>query len=157
MIKNNRTLQSGQSMIEFGLVAIVFILLVLGVFDLGRVVFYYSNLSNAAREGARYGAVHPDDMTGITDTICKYSTGIDLGCPDPSATVCGDALDPAVTCPDPLTSTLTIATQPHAVIDDDYMHIHLTYAFRPVTPLIAAFLSGGKIDLNIESTMRIER
>ncbi len=148
--------QNGQAIIEFGLVAILFFMIVLGIFDLGRAVFYYSNLSNAAREGARYGAVHPDDNAGITAAVCQFSTGVGLGCPSPATTVCGASLDPAVACPDPPTTTLTIAKEPHAVTNDNYIQIHLIYNFSPVTPMIALFLDGGQIPLNIETTMRIE-
>jgi hypothetical protein len=130
-------------------------LLLLGVFDLGRAVFYYSNLSNAAREGARYGAVNPEDPDGIKAAVCRLSAGIELGCPAPATEVCGTGLDPAVACVDPQ-PTLRIATEPNAVTNDDYIHIHLVYHFRPVTPLIALFIEGNQIELDIESRMRIE-
>jgi Flp pilus assembly protein TadG len=148
--------QSGQAFVEFALVAILFFLILLGIFDLGRVVFYNSNLTNAAREGARYGAVHPDDIAGITAAVCQLSAGIGIGCPTPTTTVCGLSLDTPVACPDPQTTTLTIAKEPHAVLDDDYIEVHLIYTFTPVTPLIAMFLDGGQISLNVQTTMRIE-
>src|SRR2546423_7214061 len=46
---------SGQSMVEFAVLAPVFFLLLLGTIDLGRAVYTYNAISNAAREGARAG------------------------------------------------------------------------------------------------------
>src|SRR5215218_3232865 len=49
---------SGQAMVEFALVAPVFFLLLFGVIEGGRFIFYYQTLNNATREGARYAIVH---------------------------------------------------------------------------------------------------
>lgn len=48
----------GQAMVEFALVIPVFILLMVGLFDLGRVVWVNDTLATAAREAARYAIVH---------------------------------------------------------------------------------------------------
>ena len=50
----------GQALVEFALVFPVFILVLLSVFDLGRGVFIYNGLTNAAREGARLAIVNQD-------------------------------------------------------------------------------------------------
>ena len=59
------TKPSGQSLIEFALTMPLLLLLVMGVFDLGRSIYYYSAVHNAAREGARFGAVNHCDIAGI--------------------------------------------------------------------------------------------
>ena len=46
-------LQSGQALVEFALVIPVFLLALVGIFDVGRMVYTNSALSQAAREGAR--------------------------------------------------------------------------------------------------------
>jgi len=48
-----RETQKSQALIEFALVSPVLILLVFGIIDIGRAVFYYDTLSHAVREGAR--------------------------------------------------------------------------------------------------------
>jgi hypothetical protein len=48
----------GQSLVEFALVAPLFILVLAGIMTLGVGVFYQQQLSNAAREAARYAAIH---------------------------------------------------------------------------------------------------
>jgi Flp pilus assembly protein TadG len=45
--------QRSQALIEFALISPVLLLLVFGIIDIGRAVFYYDTLSHAAREGAR--------------------------------------------------------------------------------------------------------
>lgn len=46
---------NGQGIVEFALVLMLFLVVVMVIFDLGRAVIFYSVLNNAAREGARYG------------------------------------------------------------------------------------------------------
>jgi hypothetical protein len=45
--------QRSQALIEFALVSPVLLLLLFGIIDLGRAVFYYDTLKHAATEGAR--------------------------------------------------------------------------------------------------------
>jgi Flp pilus assembly protein TadG len=54
---SRRSSKRGQSMTEFALVLPVFILLIFGVLDLGRVVWANSALAHASREAARYAIV----------------------------------------------------------------------------------------------------
>ena len=42
----------------------------------GRFVYYYSAIYNAAREGARYGVVQPDDVTGMRNRTVNYAFGL---------------------------------------------------------------------------------
>jgi len=48
--------QRGQSLVEFAISSVVLVLLIGGLVDVGRAVFFSEALSNAAREGARHGA-----------------------------------------------------------------------------------------------------
>ena len=45
--------QRSQALIEFALVSPILLLLLFGVIDIGRAVFYYDTVNHAAREGAR--------------------------------------------------------------------------------------------------------
>ncbi len=53
----------GQSLVEFALLLPLFVLLIIGIFDLGRVFFSYIAITNAAREGARVITFWPGDTT----------------------------------------------------------------------------------------------
>jgi Flp pilus assembly protein TadG len=58
-------LEKAQTMVEFALVFPVVLLITYGIIELGRAVFIYSAVSNAAREGARYGAAAGTGANGI--------------------------------------------------------------------------------------------
>jgi hypothetical protein len=55
-----RASRRGQALAEFALVFPIAMLLLIAVFDVGRAVFAYNGLTNAAREGARLAAVNQD-------------------------------------------------------------------------------------------------
>ena len=57
----------GQALVEFAIALPVFLMLLLGVFDLGRGVYMWNGVSQAAREIARTTSVHP----GITLGACR--------------------------------------------------------------------------------------
>lgn len=53
--------QSGAVAVEFALVLPIFLVLVLGIFEFGRAFNIQISLSEAAREAARYAAIHQSD------------------------------------------------------------------------------------------------
>ncbi len=60
----------GQGVVEFALILPLLLVVVFGVFDLGRIYFSTITLTSAAREGARYLSVYPDDVsTAYTNTV----------------------------------------------------------------------------------------
>src|SRR5262249_60900748 len=61
-----RSGERGQAMVEFGLVVVIFFLLVSGIFDFGRALNGWVVLSNAAREGARQAALGKCDADVIS-------------------------------------------------------------------------------------------
>ena len=48
----------GQGLVEFSLVLPIFLVMIFGIIDIGRVIWANDVLANAAREGARYAIVH---------------------------------------------------------------------------------------------------
>src|SRR5207237_7822882 len=72
----------GQSMVEFAVLAPVFFLLLLGTIDLGRAVYIYNAISNAAREGARAGVPYdtplPTNATVAAAVQSKLGGGFSL-------------------------------------------------------------------------------
>ena len=53
--------ERGQTLVEFGLIIPIVLLIMLGLFDLGRVVFINNSLSDGARNGARHASIRPRD------------------------------------------------------------------------------------------------
>ncbi|MCI0584554.1 MAG: pilus assembly protein [Chloroflexi bacterium] len=48
----------GQALLEFALVIPLFLVMLIGIIDLGRVIWANNAVANAAREAARYATVH---------------------------------------------------------------------------------------------------
>jgi Flp pilus assembly protein TadG len=82
--------QHGQGLVEFALILPLFVLIVIGVFDLGRAFFASITITNAAREGARYGTLHATDPQGVCNATLSEaaSSGIVLSYNDVTIT-CG--------------------------------------------------------------------
>lgn len=57
----------GQALVEFSLALIPFLLLLMAIFDLGRGIYMYNGVSQAAREIARTASVHLGGTTGYSD------------------------------------------------------------------------------------------
>ena len=58
-----RSRQSGQALLEFALILPIFVVAVLGMIDVGRAIWANNAVANAAREAARYAAVHGGSQT----------------------------------------------------------------------------------------------
>jgi Flp pilus assembly protein TadG len=71
---------SGQAMVEFALVAILFFGLLLGAVEFGRLWYYSTHLGNSVRAAARYGAVRPAG-TVVSDSESYAATEIDAYLP----------------------------------------------------------------------------
>ncbi len=56
-----------QALVEFALVLPLLLLLLIAIIDFGRALFVYSEVSNAAREAVRYGAVNAADCNEIAN------------------------------------------------------------------------------------------
>lgn len=69
--------QKAQALTEFALVLVLFLFIVMVIFDLSRVIFFYSVVHNAAREGARYGSTDPT-AANIENAIRQNAVGMDL-------------------------------------------------------------------------------
>ena len=75
---------TGQALVEFALVIPLFLLLMVALFDMGRAVFAYNTLTNAAREGARMAIVNQDKPT-IVERAKSQTAIVELN--DPSVSV----------------------------------------------------------------------
>ncbi len=78
---------AGQALVEFAFVAPLFFLLLFGIIEAGRFIFYYEILNNATREGARYAIVNG------ANSITSCADGGPTGPPAPNTTSCDPAGD----------------------------------------------------------------
>ena len=57
MLYNKKNNQRGAAAVEFAIVVIIFITLIFAIIEFGLLMFNKQIITNAAREGARYGIV----------------------------------------------------------------------------------------------------
>jgi len=67
--------RSGQSLVEFAIVLPLLVLILIGIFDLGRAFYSLITITNAAREGARYATFYPNNITGIQNIAVGEASG----------------------------------------------------------------------------------
>ncbi len=65
----------GQGLVEFALALPVLMLILMGAVDLGRAFSIRIAVTNASREGARFGISHPTDVSGIKNHAIQEASG----------------------------------------------------------------------------------
>jgi Flp pilus assembly protein TadG len=130
--EHNRS--TGQGLVEFALLLPVLVLILIGVFDLGRAFHALITINNAGREAARFGTLHRADTDGMRDAAQQeaQNSGIIIV-----------RANIVLTCPD----TATVPPCPR----DDPMRVQITYQYNPI--LAFFFPSGVPIRSSVE--MRI--
>jgi len=82
--------QSSQALIEFALISPVLLLLLFGIIDIGRAVFYYDTLGHAAREGARTAVQASNQLPTNADvlaTVTSQLAGVPVTAPCPQGPI----------------------------------------------------------------------
>ncbi len=139
----------GQSLVEFVLVFPILIILVFGVIDFAMAVRSYVALTNATREGARYGSVGNPLGASVTSCVGQSNT-----------TVVGRVCT-AVEGLDKSQMTVTPSCDP-ACDPGSSLHVEASYQYDFFTPLgdMIDFFSGGafpeSLDMASSVDMRLE-
>ena len=81
--------ENGQVLVEYALVLPVLLLVLFGIIEFGIIVFSHDTIANAAREGARYGAVH---AWGIETAARRLTSGLDEARLQVSSTTTGSVV-----------------------------------------------------------------
>jgi Flp pilus assembly protein TadG len=156
--------RKGQALVEFALLLPIFVLILFGVFDLGRAVFAYNTVANAARQGARVAAVNqivssPDcnESKPVEDPnnahwsvkTCAAESAISLGIRPADVTVVYSA-PPGTTLACPTTPTPTSPIHVGCIAS-----VTVPYTFTPSTPIISGLV--GPIVMSATSKIPVER
>lgn len=89
----------GQTLVEFALILPLFILVLMGIFDLGRAVYAFNTITNASREGVRL-AVVDQNVNGIKAEAAEKS--VSLGVSPGDVQVEFRTADLVASCPTPI-------------------------------------------------------
>jgi Flp pilus assembly protein TadG len=65
--------EKGQSLVESALVLLVFLAMLLGVFDCAQVLFAHQALVERVRSATRWGMIHPDQGTAPISNLVLYN------------------------------------------------------------------------------------
>jgi Flp pilus assembly protein TadG len=132
--------ERGQSLVEFSLAVTVFLVLVMGVVDLGRAVYQYNGVAQAARELVRATSVHQGSPLGSSaDTLDTLRTERGL--------VPG-LITPTYACVDIAGATVTRACEA-----GDWVRVTVRSTFTPVTPLATML---GQVELSSSASAQLE-
>ncbi|NHV28155.1 TadE/TadG family type IV pilus assembly protein [Burkholderia sp. D-99] len=67
--QSRRRAQRGSALVEFGLIASILVMLLIGIFEFGRVLFYWNTASEAVRLGARTAVVCDVNAAGVAKRV----------------------------------------------------------------------------------------
>ena len=130
--------ERAQALVEFAIVVPIFLLVVLGLFDMGRAIFYYNTASNATREAVRLGIV--DQNTGdIRQEAVDSASGV---MPISIADVTVEYLAPD------LADTGPCVAAPHDI--GCVVRVEVTHTFQPATPFIPVLTFSAETHQPIE-------
>jgi Flp pilus assembly protein TadG len=124
----------GAAVVEFAIVVPIFVLLVFGMIEFGRMVMVHQLLVGAAREGARQAIVNGSTAVDVEQTVRNYLTATSLDGQEASVNVS----------PDPATANTGTAVT-----------VETGIAFEKASWLPAPFFLRA-VTLNAASTMRHE-
>jgi Flp pilus assembly protein TadG len=135
----------GQALVEFALIIPLFLLVLVAIFDLGRAVFAYNTLTNAAREGARTAIVNQYKPSIIARA--KQQTAI-VELNDPSVQVDFYQVNADGT-PNTSVQCALIAVGCLAVVS-----FEATY--EPITPLVSNILFKNGVTFSARAVLSVE-
>ena len=134
-----RSRVGGQALVEFALAVIPFLILLMGVIDLGRGIYMMNGTSEAARDIARVTIVHLTNTggtVGLSDETAKViatqeglipgltvDASTDIECVDVYGVVQNKSLGGVLDC----------------TPGEDFIRVRVEAPFTPITPLVSAF------------------
>jgi Flp pilus assembly protein TadG len=126
-------------LVEFALILPVMLLIVFSIFDLGRAVYAYSTIAEAARVGARI-AIVDQNTTLIRQSAASYAValGIDWG----TVTVEFWQSDLSGPCPTPTTVGCIVK-------------VRVPYTYTAIIPVLTNLI--GSIDMSSTTQLPVER
>lgn len=121
----------GQALVEFSLAIMVFLVMMMAVFDFGRAIYQYNGVSQAAREIARVTAAHAgSDFT--TDAGRSPETKAVI---KTQKSLIPNLGDPTIECVDITGKIITTRCVP-----GEWIRVGIFAPYTPITPILG--LSG---------------
>lgn len=136
--------QRGAAAVEFAIVSILLFLLVFGIIEFGFAFHSWDATSNAAREGARVGAVN-NSVTTIEARVRAASDFLDQ-----------TKLNVAITCDLGGNGGFVSCPAPSSWLEGDLVRVVVTYNHTYMTPLPGFIGLGTQLGVTSQSESRYE-
>lgn len=137
--------RDGQSLVEFALLIPIFLLLLIAIFDLGRAVFSYNSVTNAAREGARLAIVN-QSVASIVLRATSQSAIAETAAPNVTVQF-RKVLPSADYTTNPSCTTLAL---------DCVAIVTFETTYSPITPFVSSILFRNGVTLRATSIEQVE-
>jgi Flp pilus assembly protein TadG len=135
----------GQALTEFALILPLFLLAMVAIFDLGRAVFAFNTLTNAAREGARLAIVNQYKPTIIQHA--KDETAIvELNAPNVDVNFYQTNAD----------GTPNTSKQCQLVAVGCLAVVTFEATYQPITPIIGNIIFKNGVTFTAKSVLSVE-
>ena len=167
VLKHKGKRSIGQGLVELALTLPIFLLLMYGIFELGRAIFMYSAVLNASRDAARYAAAadglrandaayleYYKDCDGIRSRARNVSAFVDLGESDAISISYLDLMEDVVTgefSEERIDGCDELIADGRALSLGDRVEVTVTALFNPIVPL----LNFGEIPVSSTTTRSI--
>lgn len=138
-------LQRGQSFVEFAISLVFFLIVLIGLFDLGRAYYIHVALEDSAGEASLYLA--------INHTCPRADSG--PGCADPNNAMyrARNASSLQIN----WDSVTILPDYPTDPVVGDMVKVRMEYPFKLFTPIITTIVGGDTIKLSAEAQHAIIR
>jgi Flp pilus assembly protein TadG len=168
-LRGPRSRSRAQALVEFAVVIPVFLFLLMGIVDFGRVIWATTSLASAAREATRFaivrggsvtdacpvGPMGPDSPTVAASSSCPYpapSKQSIINTAVGAATAGGSNLTVAVCYADPATGTCSGDTDTGTNARGQTVTVVVTSSINLITP---AILGVSSFSISGSSTMTV--
>lgn len=137
-LQGTKSDEHGGTLVEFSMVAFLFVIVLLGVVEMARMVLVYTALNDAARAGVRYAIVHGSDSSAAVAACSPCTDGLATTVQNFASTglVHGSNVTTVLTLPDS-------ATKPGSRVD-----VKVSYTYDP---LISWFSSKLNVSMGATS------
>lgn len=119
--------ERGQALVEMAIALPLFLLLLMGIMEMGWYFYNQISVENGSREGARYAIVHAEDTT-LNNDVTSLVQGMVFG---------------------PGTLTVTLNKTGNDI------SVTVTKAVPTLTPIAAMFTPGDTFLLSAKTTMKV--
>jgi Flp pilus assembly protein TadG len=141
----------GQTLVEFAIILPIFLLVLIGLFDMGRAVYAFNTISNASRQAVRVGIVNQtcDAIGAEADT---HAASLDVQWAPSGGDPCLDAngeIDIKF-----LSAQLNGSSCASPYVLGCYVEVTVAYDYTPATPIIGNLV--GTIQLTSTTRQQVE-